>query len=119
MASRTVSRTNARNRRGMDPSVPKKATPAVVDSIAATAANTIQITFQRAVLKSKLPSFKAGAGGAMTVTTMTQVSSTVLEFVFSGTVAGTGLIVEENDPGVRTPFGGFVPAGSYAIPVFP
>jgi hypothetical protein len=118
MASKTVSR-NVRNRRGMDPSVPKKRTDAVVSAIAATAADTIEITFQRTVQKSKLPVFKAGAAGAMTVASVTQVSGNVLELVFDGEVQGTDLIVEENDPGVRTPSGGFVPAGVYAIPTFP
>lgn len=120
MTSRTTSRTSARNRRAYDPSVPKKANPAVIASIASTAADTIRITFQTRVLKSQLPKvIKAGAGGAETVDSVSQISATVVEFVFTGTVQGTNLIVEEGDPGVRTPAGGFVPAGTYAIPAFP
>jgi hypothetical protein len=119
MPQRTLKRTNARNRRALDPSVPRKLTPAVISSIDATAANTIQITFNGRVMPSRLPGFRAGAAGAMTVESMSPISATVIELVFTGTVAATNLLVQEGDAGIRTPSGGFVPAGTYAIPTFP
>jgi hypothetical protein len=118
--SRTVRPSKGRNRAALDKSIPRNITPALIDSIAATAATTIRITFAGRVQPSKTPVFyKAGAGGAMTVTTMNRISDTVIELVFSGTVAGTDLIIEEGDLGIRTAAGGFVPAGTYAIPTFP
>ncbi len=119
MPARTLKRTNARNRRGMDPSVPKKMTPGIISSVAAMAADTIQITFSTRVFKSKLPAFVAGAGGTETVASAQEISATVIELTFSGDVQGTDMSVAEGDPGIRTPAGGFVPAGSYAIPSFP
>jgi hypothetical protein len=50
---------------------------------------------------------------------MSPISATVIELVFTGTVAATNLLVQEGDAGIRTPSGGFVPAGTYAIPTFP
>lgn len=120
MTARTTWKTNMRNRRNLDPSVPRKAAPATIESIAAESADTIRITFNPRVVGNQLPQvIRAGADGTATVTAMTQVSATVVELVFSGEVQGTDLIVEEGDPGIRTPVGGFVPAGSYAIPTFP
>ena len=119
MSSRTINRTNARNRRALDPSVPRKLTPAVISSIATTAADTIQITFSSRVMPSRLPGFRAGAAGAMTVESMSPISATVIELAFTGEVQATNLLVQEGDAGIRTPSGGFVPAGTYAIPVFP
>ena len=119
MTVRTTKRTNARNRRAMDPSVPKKLTPAVVSSVASTAADTIQITFSTRVLANKLPGFTAGAGGGQTVGSISQVSDTVVELAFTGEVQGTDLAIAGDDPGIRTPSGGFMPAGTYAIPSFP
>lgn len=119
MTIRTINRTNARNRRAFDKAVPKKGTPAVIASIAATAADTIQLTFSTRVFRNKLPAFTAGAGGAETVATATEISDTVIELVFTGDVQGTDMIVKEGDPGIRTSAGGFVPAGSYPVPTFP
>lgn len=106
---------NTRNRAAMDPSIPKKLTSAIVSSIATTASDTIQITFAARVQSRGLPAFKAGAAGAETVQAVTQISDTVLELTFTGSVATSDLIVAENDPAVRTPTGGFVPAGTYTI----
>jgi len=118
MTARTVNRTNLRNRRAVT-SKPKFITPAVVSSIAATAADTIQITFNGPVFPAKTPGYTAGAGGAETVSSMTRISDTVIELVFTGDVQAKNLIVQEGDAGIRTVAGGFVPAGSYAVPTFP
>ncbi len=119
MPARTLRKTNARNRAALDPSVPKQATPAIIQSIAATAADTIQITFDTRVFKNKQPAFTAGAGAAETVTSAQEISATVLEVAFSGDVQGTKLYVNAGDMSIRTPSGGSVSAGSYAIPTFP
>lgn len=119
MTQRMINRANGRNRSALDPSVPRKLTPAVINGITAEAAETIRITFDGRVIPSKLPGFTAGASGDETVASMTPISSTEIELVFSGDVQGTSLIVKEGDAGIRTPSGGFVPAGSYAVPTFP
>lgn len=119
MASEALRRTNARNRSALSPSMPRRFTSAVISTIDTTAADTIQITFSRPVIPSRLPGFVAGAGGAETVSSMSKISDTVIEFVFTGDVQGTDMIVQEGDPGIRTVAGGFVPAGSYPVPVFP
>jgi len=114
----TVTR-QQRNRRSVDESIPPRRFPATISSIAATAADTIQITFGTSVLPAKLPLFKAGAAGDETVASMTRINDTVVEFVFTGDVQGTNMTVQEGDPGIRTVTGGFVPAGTYAVPAFP
>lgn len=119
MAIRTVKRTNARNRVAYDPSVPKTATPAVISSIAATAADTIELTFNTRVMLNSTPALTAGGASPAAVASATQISATVVEMQFSGSVQGTNLQVPEGAAGVRTPTGGFLPAGSYAIPTFP
>lgn len=119
MALRTVKRTNARNRVALDPSVPRKLTPAVISSIAATAADTIEITFNTRVMVNSTPALTAGGATPVSVVSATQISATVVEMEFSGSVQGTNLQVSEGAAGVRTPAGGFIPAGSYAIPTFP
>lgn len=119
MSARTVKRTNARNRRALDPSIPERVTPAVVENIEPQSADTIRITFSRQVMVTKLPGYHAGADGEATVTSAVLVNGTMVEFVFSADVAGTNLIIKGGDLGIRTPSGGFVPAGTYAIPTFP
>jgi len=119
MALRTIKKTNVRNRSALDPSVPRRADAAVIEDIEATAANTIQITFETRVQRGVACGFKAGTGAAESVESMTTVSDTVLELVFTGAVAGTNLIVKGDDLGIRTSSGGFVPAGTYPIPTFP
>jgi hypothetical protein len=119
MPARTINRTNVRNRRALDPSVPPKATPAIISSIDATAADTIQITFSTRVFRNRLPKFTAGAGGAESVASAAEISDTVIELTFTGDVQGTDMSVPEGDPGIRSPAAGFVPAGTYAIPSFP
>lgn len=117
MAIRTVKRTNVRDRAAMDPSVPGYTTSAVVSSIAATAADTIEITFATRVMLRGTPNVTAGA--AVGVSGATQVSATVIQLQFAADVQGTDLVVPEGVAGVRTPSGGFIPAGTYAIPTFP
>ena len=119
MTQRTAKRVNARNRGALDPSVPRKERPAVIATVDATAADTVQLTFESPVVPNKLPGFTAGAGGAETVASMTKISETVVELVFSGDVQGTNMVVQGGDPGIRTSTGGFVPAGTYAVPAFP
>ena len=119
MGLRTMKMTNARNRAALDPSVTLRSVSAVITEVDATAANTIRLTFNGRVLPGRLPLFTAGAGGAETVQSMSQVSETVVELVFTGSVQGTDLTVGDGDLGIRTPAGGFVPAGVYAIPTFP
>jgi hypothetical protein len=119
MSLRSIKKTFVRNRMAHDPSVPNQNAPAVIDSITSEAADTVRLTFNTRVVNSKLPGFTAGTDGEETVESMSLVSDTVVELVFTGDVAGTNMIVQGGDPGIRTPSGGFVPAGTYAIPTFP
>ncbi len=119
MSVRMVKRTNVRNRSALDPSVPGYTTSAVVASVAATAADTIEITFATRVMLRSAPNVTAGAGGAVAVASATQLSATVIQLQFAADVQGTNLVVPEGVAGVRTPTGGFIPAGTYAIPTFP
>lgn len=119
MTARNATRSVGRNRRTFDPSVPKKITPGLISTITAEAADTIRMTFDKRVFLNKTPGFRAGAGGAETVTSATAMSATEIELVFTGDVQGTDLIITEGDPGLRTVPGGFVPAGTYAVPTFP
>jgi len=116
MAQRMIRNTKTRNRAAMDPSIPKKLTPAVVSLVELASPDTARLTFSTRVMARGLPAFKAGLTGAETVQSVTTVSGTVLELVFTGTVAMTDMLVDEGDPAIRTPTGGFVPAGTYAIP---
>ncbi len=119
MTARSSTRASGRNRRTFDPSVPKIITPAVISGITAEAADTIRISFGNSMLPNKTPGFTAGSGGGETVTSATQISDTVVELVFTGDVQGSNMVVPEGDPGIRTAAGGFVPAGTYAVPAFP
>lgn len=119
MALRSIKKTFVRNRMAHDPTVPNKNTSAIIEQIEVTAANAIRITFIQRVMTSKLPGYTAGADGGQTVASMSRVSDNVIDFTFSGDVAGTDMIVESGDLGIRTTMGGFVPAGTYAIPTFP
>lgn len=119
MALRTVKNTRARNRNAYDPSLPRTAAPAVISEIESTAADTIRLTFATRVQKNKLPLYRAGAGGGAAVESAVELSATEIELTFDAVVQGTNLLVAEGDPGIRTVAGGFVPAGVYAIPVFP
>jgi hypothetical protein len=119
MPARAQNKTYVRNRATIDPAQPFVPAPAVITSMTAESADTIRLTFNGRVTPSKLPLYTAGAGGAETVESMTAISDTVIELVFTGEVQGTNLIVQGGDPGIRTPPGGFVPAGTYAIPTFP
>lgn len=116
---RVVKQTTRRVRTKTTNATPKKFTPAIITEIEATAADTIRITYSTRIVKNSLPGYKAGAGAAQTVESMSLISDTLLELVFTGSVQGTDLIVPEGDPGIRTWPAGFVPAGVYAIPSFP
>lgn len=120
MPSRTAKR-NPPRRQKMKTSInaPRIMTSAIISSIDATAADTIQITFNTRVMLRSEPNFTAGAGGAETVASATEISDTVIELSFTGDVQGTTLNVPEGSNGIRTAAAGFVPAGSYAIPTFP
>lgn len=119
MGLRTIRKTNVRNRAALDPSMPRQITPAVVSSIAATAADTIEITFNTRVMLKGTPAVSAGGASVQTVVSASAISATVIELTFAGSVQGTDLLVQEGAAGVRTPSGGFIPAGTYAIPTFP
>lgn len=119
MPSRTLQKVGQRVKSNPTVSSPRKLTPALISSIATTAADTIQITFSTNVITGKLPSYTAGAANDETVASMTWISATVIELTFTGDVQGTTMIVAEGDPGIRTMAGGFVPAGSYPVPTFP
>jgi len=119
MAARSTKRTSRPSKLKTTLGSPRKLTPAIVTGIASTAADTIEITFSTRVITAGLPGYTAGAGGAETVASMTIVSDTVIELVFTGDVQGTTMSVPEGDDGIRTAAGGFVPAGSYAVPTFP
>lgn len=116
MAPRTLKNTRARNRSAMDPSVPAKLTPAIISSFAIQAPGTVQVTFETRIMVRGLPAFRAGATGDETVQSVNMVSDTVVDLVFTGAVATTTMIVPEGDPAIRTPTGGFVPAGNYDLP---
>jgi hypothetical protein len=119
MSLRPIKKTFVRNRAAHDPTVTNKHAAAIITEIESTAADTIQLSFLSRVMTSKLPDFAAGADGEETVEEVMRISDTVLELTFSGDVAGTDLIVSDGDLGIRTVSGGFVPAGTYAIPTFP
>lgn len=119
MGLRTIKKTAVRNRVALDPSTPRKITPAVISSVEATAADTVQITFNTRVMLKGTPDVVAGGVTPQTVSSATAISATVVELTFTGDVQGTNLVVQEGAAGVRTPSGGFIPAGSYAIPTFP
>lgn len=119
MALRTTKQTARQDRSALDTARPKRLTPCIIVSVAATAADTVQLTFDTRVSRNRTPMYTAGAGAAETVTGAMQISDTVVELVFSGVVQGTNMIVPEGDPGIRTAAGGFVPAGTYAVPAFP
>lgn len=119
MTLRSIKQTNRRVKTKTTVMTPKTFTPAIIQDIEATAADVVRLTFNTRVQPSHLPTYKAGASGDIGVTNMAAVSSTVVDLTFSDDVAGTSLIVKEGDPGIRTHPGGFVPAGTYAIPTFP
>ena len=119
MALRTVKKTNVRNRSALDPSVPRRSDAAVIEDIETTAADTIQITVETRVQRGVACGFKAGADAEESVESLATISDTVLELVLTGDVSGTTLSVKGDDLGIRTASGGFVPAGTYAIPTFP
>lgn len=119
MTVRSIKKTFVRNRNAHDPSRPNVHAAAIITALEATAADTIEVTFSNRVMTNSLPGFKAGADAAETVASMTRVSDSVLSLEFSGDVQGTDLVVQEGDGGIRTAAGGFVPAGTYAIPTFP
>lgn len=119
MTVRTIKKTFVRNRQAMDPSVPRKQTSAVIAEITAESETTMRLTFNDRVLPARVPGFTAGADGRATVESMTAISDTEIELEFSDDVQGTAMTVPEGDAGLRTPAGGFVPAGSYDLPEFP
>ncbi len=119
MAIRSIKQTTRRVKSKTSMMTPKKFTPAIIQEVDATAANVLRLTFNTRVQPTDLPTYKAGASGDVAVESMMTVSDTVVELTFSDDVAGTDLIVKEGDPGIRTAAGGFVPAGTYAIPTFP
>lgn len=106
-----------RNRRGKDPSVPTKKTPAIIETITLSGSDTVQIEFDTTVLHKGLPGFRTGTGDSgETVASISPVNATTVLITFTGDIAGAMMEVPEADPGIRTPAGGFVPAGNYAIP---
>jgi len=119
MTTRAIGKTTGRNRNVVTKSQPRVAGAAVISSIDSTSAMVIQITFNTRVQKSGVPGFTAGAAGDLSPNQATTISDTVIELRFTGTVQGTDLNVPDSDPGIRTATGGFVPAGTYAIPAFP
>ncbi|TVQ57147.1 MAG: hypothetical protein EA377_01150 [Phycisphaerales bacterium] len=119
MSLRSIKKTARQNRMKMDSSLPRTTTPAIISQIEATAADTIRLTFNARIFRNRVPGYTAGVNGSATVEDAIEISATVVELKFTGDVAGTDLIVEGGDQGVRTASGGFVPAGVYAIPTFP
>jgi len=119
MALRSIKKTAQQVRSKLTPQVPATTTPALITNIDATAAETIRLTFNTPVFRNRLPNYTAGADGAAVPVSSSEVSATVVEIVFDAEVQGTDLLVPSGDLGIRTTSGGFVPAGTYAIPTFP
>jgi len=110
-------RTLARNRRRLDPSVPKKLTPAIISSMTLSGSNAVQIAFSTRVQAAGLPGFSVDTGdNDETVASISTIDTTTLLLTFTGDIAGATMSVDEGDPGIRTPAGGFVPAGNYTLP---
>jgi len=105
--------TQTRDRRKADPSTPKTGAPAIITTITLSETTTIQIVFDTRIFVSGIPPFTAGAE---TVASVQTVNATTVLLTFTGDVAGGTLVVPQSAPGIRTPGGGFVPAGNYAIP---
>jgi len=63
--------------------------------------------------------FQNGDAFGNTVVSMAQVSATEVDLTFDGDVEDTTMRVAENDPGIRTNAGGFVPAGTYSLAITP
>ena len=112
---RSATRSKGRARRVLDEATPGRRVPAVINTITVISDDTIQLAFATNVMPTRLPGFTAASGTA-SVTGMTQISATEIELVFDLDVENTTLVVAENDPGIRTSAGGFVPAGNYTIP---
>ena len=108
--------TAQQNRAALDESMPSRLTPAIIREIEMTAEDTVRLTFTTRVYRSRVPLFKAGDNE--TVETATPISDTEVELTFSGPVADSEMRVPEGDAGLRTPAGGFVPAGVYDLPEF-
>src|SRR5690606_36692305 len=89
MSLRSMKKTRVRNRTALDPSVPLRSVSAVMTNVAATAADTIRLTFNVRALPGPLPRFTAGAGVAETVLSMSKVRDTVVELACTGSVQGT------------------------------
>jgi len=105
--------TQSRDRSKGDPSIPNTLTPAIISNITLSEMTSIQIEFAARVLVTGIPGFTAGGE---TVASVQTVNATTALLTFTGDVTGGTLVVPLNDPGIRTPVGGFVPAGNYAIP---
>jgi len=119
MTTRTATRNKGRQRRALDKAVPQKRLPAIITNIAVQAPETIRLTFNTNVAGNKLPLFTAGDAFGNTVVSMAQVSATEIDLTFDGDVEDTTMRVTENDPGIRTAAGGFVPAGTYSLAITP
>ena len=115
MATNTTMRSAPRNRRAPDPSIPPRTTPAVITGATAASATVVRVTFDTRVMPRGLPAFTAGSSNDQTVESVTAISGTELELTFTGDVSSSTMTVAEGDPAIRTPSGGFVPAGLYAI----
>ncbi len=112
---------NPRNRAARDPSMPAKTTPAIIESMTLSGANAVEITFATRVQPGgatpRYTASSAEAGpSAATASGVAAVSATSVTVTFTSPIAGMTLHVPEADPGIRTPAGGFVPAGNYALP---
>jgi hypothetical protein len=104
----------ARDRRKGDPSVPKTLAPAIISTVTLSGSNAAQVEFATRVQANGIPGFTTGGGES--VVSVDTVNATTLLLTFSGDVAGATMSVPEGDRGIRTPAGGFVPAGNYMIP---
>jgi len=114
MSARTVKQAARPVKSKVSLTSPVKVTPAIISGVSLEAATTVRLTFDSPVFAAKTPGYTAGAE---TVDSVSVVSSTEVDVVFTGSVAGATLTVPQNDGGIRNQFGGFVPAGNYAIPL--
>lgn len=119
MGLRTIKQTTRRAKSKTSMMTPNTFTPAIIQSIAVQAPETIRLTFSTRVMATRMPGFTAGDAFGNTVVSMTQVSATEVDLTFDGDVEDTEMSVKEHDPGIRTSSGGFVPAGTYSLAVTP
>ena len=102
---------NRRNRRQLDPSLPKPQVSAVVTPTVSTV--TVTLTYNVPVVVVGTPAFSVAT---VTVNSFTVISPTVVHLTLSATGAGKAWVQAADDPNVRTYTGGKVAAAAGTFP---